>query len=140
MPALTLPDSLRFLRYAYSAVLAMLVLIALAAEMLLPSRPAEPPVIVNLFYAIAAANVLIALVYRWKFSGPAAEALRANPQDGSALMDWIKGQLVPLPMALVTGMMGLGLRVLGAPTLRSGPLYIAAVFLLLVLWPSEPHR
>jgi hypothetical protein len=140
MPILTLPDSLRFLRYAYSAVLAMLVLLVLAAETLLPTRPAEPPVIVNLFYALAAGNALIALAYRRKFSGPAAEALRAVPQDGSALVDWMKGQLVPLPMALVTGMMGLGLRVLGAPTLRAGPIYIAAVLLLLVLWPSEPGR
>ncbi|HKM91306.1 MAG TPA: hypothetical protein VJX29_11875 [Candidatus Acidoferrales bacterium] len=138
MPTLTMPDALRFLRYGYSAVLVMVVLLTLAAETLLPTRPAEPPVIVNLLYALAAGDALIALVYRRKFSGPAAEALHTNPQDGVALANWVKGQLVPLPMALGMGVMGLASHVLGAPTRRAGPIYFATVLLLLVAWPSEP--
>ena len=140
MHTLTLPDSMRFLRYLYSAVLAMIVLLALAAETLLPTRSAEPPGIVHLLYALAAGDALLAVVYRRKFSGPAVEALRADPQDASALMKWMMGQMIPLPLALGMGVMGLASRVLGAPVLRSGPIYIAAVFLLLVLWPAEPDR
>jgi hypothetical protein len=81
-------DSLRFLRYLYSAVLVMVVLLALAAETLIPHREAEPPVIVYILYALAAGDTLIALVYRRRFSGPAAETVRANPQDAQALTNW----------------------------------------------------
>ena len=133
-----LPDALRFLRYMYAAVLAIIVLLALAGETLLPLQPAEPPVIVNVLYALAAGDVLIALFFRRKFSGAALENLRANPEDAVALANWMKGQLVPLAMALGVGVMGLACRVLGAPALRAIPLYVASVILLLALRPTAP--
>jgi hypothetical protein len=135
MPALQ--DSLPFLRYIYSAVLVVVVLLALAAETRIPRREAEPALIVYILYALAAGDTLIALIYRRRFSGPAAETLRANPEDAQAQTDWMKGQMVPLPMALGVGLMGFAARVLGVPTLHAAPLFVAAVVLLLVLRPSE---
>lgn len=134
----TLQDSLRFLRYLYSAVLVMVVLLALAVETLIPHREAPPPFIVYVLYALAASDVGIALIYRRKFSGPAREALRANPEEAPAAVNWMKGQMVPLPMALGVGLMGFAGRILGVSTLHAAPLFIAAVLLLLVLRPSEP--
>jgi len=115
----------------------MIVLLALAAETLLPTRAAAPPFVVNVLYALAAGDALIALVYRWKFSAPAAEALRANPEDAAALANWMKGQMVPLPMALGVGCMGLAARALGVSTLHSAPLFIGSVLLLLSVRPAE---
>ena len=137
MTALT--DSLRFLRYMYSAVLVIIVLVALAGETLLPSRPSEPPAAVNVLYALAAGDVFLALYFRRKFSGAALENLRANPTDAAALADWCKGQLLPLPMALSVGFMGLACRFLGAPVVRTAPLYVAALIVLMVLRPTDPQ-
>jgi len=138
MRALTLADSLRFLRYAYAAGLGIVALLIVAAETLAPRGATEPRAIVNLLYLLAGLDGMIALVYRRKFSGAAAETLRENPEDAAALVSWMKGQLVPLPMALAMGIMGLGARVAGASTLRAAPIYVVSVIVLLALRPSEP--
>jgi hypothetical protein len=129
-------DALRFLRYAYLGVIGLVVLLALFVETVFPSPVQETPFIVNALYTVGMFDVVIALWYRRKFSGSTAEALRVNPADSLALANWLKGQMVPLPMALGIGVMGLAVRISGATTLRAAPLYIAAILLLLALRPS----
>jgi len=131
------PDSVRFLRYFYSAVLVIVVLLALGGEFLPPARAAAPAVLVYVLYAVGAGDVLAAVVLRRKFSGRAQEVLRVNPGDAGALADWMKGQMVPLPMALGVGVMGFACRALGSPALRAAPFYGAAVILLVVLRPAD---
>jgi hypothetical protein len=131
-------DYVRFLRYFCAAVLAMVLLLWLAAETLLPARAMEPPVIIGyVLYAFAAADAVIALFLRRKFVEPAAEALRVNPDDAQAMTNWMKGQFVPLPMGLGIAAVGLAARVLGVPALRAAPLFVASILLLLLLRPSD---
>ncbi|HVN08406.1 MAG TPA: hypothetical protein VMV61_05505 [Patescibacteria group bacterium] len=130
-------DSLRFLRYLYAATMGLIALLALAGEALLPHHESAPEIVVYVLYAVAAGDLFAAVLLRRKFAAPAVEILRTNPKDEAAMMEWMKGQLLPLPMALSVGMMGLACRALGAPAVRAAPLYAAAVILLMALMPKE---
>ena len=130
-------DSLRFLRYLYAGTIGIIVLLGVAGEALLPRHQAAPAIVVYVFYALAAGDLLAAVVLRRRFCGPASETLRANPQDEAALMDWMKGQLLALPLALGVGMMGLACRALGAPTAQAAAIYAAVLIALMALMPKE---
>jgi hypothetical protein len=130
-------DYLRFLRYFYAAGLGMVLLLWLAAETLLPTRATEPPFIGYVLYAFAAGDAVIALFHRRRFVEPAAEALRANPEDAQAMTNWMKAQFIPLPMGLGIAMLGLASRALGVPALRAAPLFVASILLLLLLRSSD---
>jgi hypothetical protein len=134
----TLADALRFLRYMHGALLGLLVVIAVLGETVGSIAHDNTPVILYVLYALAVGNAVLGLVLRQRFAGPAADALRANPADTAALLNWLKGQLVPLAQALTIGMFGLVARLMGASTLRAAPLYAAAVLLMLILRPSDP--
>jgi len=124
----TLADALRFLRYLRMAVVCLLLGMALAVEMLLhaPAIPLPAPVLYA-FYFLAAADAVTAIVLRQRLSGSAGEILRQNPEDAAALANWLKGQLVPLPMAMSLGFFGVAARVLGAASLNAAPFYLLAV-------------
>ena len=134
-----LPASLRFLRYLYSASLGIIAVLALAGETLLPAKSAAPPVIVNLLYAMAAADVFLVIFFRRRFSAPALKILRDRPDDSAALVEWMKGQFIPLPLALGIGLMGMASRVVGAPAVKAAPLYLVALALLVAFWPADPQ-
>ncbi|HUK51928.1 MAG TPA: hypothetical protein VL099_01410 [Candidatus Binatia bacterium] len=125
---MTLGDAKVFLRYMRAAVLCILVAVALAVELLVraPAVPL-PGSILYLFYGLAAADAVVAVVLRRRFAGPAAVILRSHPEDAAAMANWIKGQFVPLPMALSLGFIAVAARVLGAAPLRAAPCYLLSL-------------
>jgi len=127
----TLEDAQRFLRYLRMAVLGMMVVSALGVELLM-RRPVAPPPspVLYVFYLLAAADAVVAVILRRRLAGRAAEALRNNPEDASALAKWVKGQIVPLPMALSVAFLGVMARVLGATTLSAAPCYLLALVVI----------
>jgi len=129
-------DALRFLRYAYLGVAGFVVLLALIGETIFDASTAVPMIVYGL-YAVGAIDAFLALWYRRKFAGSAAQALRVNPTDSLAMTNWMKGQMVPLPMALGIGVMGLAVRGVGGALAQAAPLYIAAILLLFALRPSD---
>jgi len=137
---LTSTDLPRFLRYFHFAVLVLACLIWLASETLWPAQGAEAPFVVYALYALACADAAAALWHRHKWTASSAEALRLNPESEQALTEWLKGQLVPLPMAVGIALMGLAARVSGAAPAHAGVLFVGAIALLLALRPAEPLR
>jgi hypothetical protein len=128
---LTLADARRFLGYMRLAVLCVVLVMALAVEFLAhpPLVPLRAPVL-YVFYALAAADAVVALVLRRRLTGSATETLRSNPEDATALPGWIRGQIVPLPMALSLGFLGVMARVLGAAPLSAAPFYLLVLVVL----------
>ena len=128
---LTLADALRFLRYMRLAVVCMMALAALGVEVLARAQRADfSPSILYIFYAIAAFDAVMSVVLRRQLAGPAGEILRQNPQDSAALMGWLKGQIIQMPMALTLGLLGVMARFLGAPAISVAPLYLVALVIL----------
>jgi hypothetical protein len=135
---LTMADARRFLNYLRMAVLGILAVLALAVELLgskIPSSLSAP--ILYVFYAIAVADALVAWVMRRRLAGRAEEILRSNPEDATALIKWLKGQIVPLPMALGLGFLGVMARVLGAAPLSVAPFYLLAAIVLFATRPEQ---
>lgn len=129
--ALTMADARRFLSYFRMAVLGILAVLAVAVELLVPKTPSSLGApILYVFYAIAALDALAAWMMRRRLAGPAEEILHSNPQDSAALMNWLKGQIVALPMALGLGFLGVMARVLGAAPLSLVPFYLLALVVL----------
>lgn len=128
---LTLEDARRFLRYARLAVLWMVLGSVLAVELLIRRPTAAPPnPVLYVFYSLAAADAVVAVALRRRFTSCAEEALHNNPEDAIALASWIKGHLVPLPMALSIAFLGVMARVLGATTISAAPCYLLALVVL----------
>jgi len=130
-------DLLRFLRYLYMGAVGMIAVLMAAGWGLLRLHATAPEMIVYVFYVVTAGDVVAAVLLRRRFCAPAAEILQRNPGDSAALMEWTKGQLLPLPLAVGVGMMGLACQAIGAPASRVAPIYAAALVLLLALMPKE---
>ena len=139
-PDMRLPapqDLLRFLRFLYMGTMGMTAALMVAGLGLMRLHATAPDVIVYVFYLVTAGDVIAAVMLRNRFSAPAAETLRRNPEDSEALMEWTKGQLLPLPLAVSVGMMGLACQGFGAGAARVAPIYGAALVLLLAMMPKE---
>ena len=128
---------LRFLRYLYVGTMGMIGVLMVGGLEFMRLHASAPAEIVYVFYLVTVGDVMAAVLLRKRFCDPAAETLRRDPGDSEALMEWTKGQLLPLPLALGVGMMGLACQGFGAPGARVAPIYLAALVLLLALMPKE---
>jgi hypothetical protein len=65
----------------------------------------------------------VALFFRIKMLGPAAETLVANPDDPMALGRWRTGNLLSFLLAESAVLFGMALRFIGGTTMQSLPFY-----------------
>ena len=133
----TFQAGLRSMRMIQSIFLFTVFLYPATAEYLHPQAVRLAPVLIYAFVLAAGSNIVIAMVLRQAWLGPAVEALRANAEDAAALVRWRKAQLVSLVMAESVCLIGFALRMIGAPLGRAVPFYVAAIFLMLIFRPAD---
>ena len=105
-------------------------------------HPQAKSVDAAIFYGVlivAATDVVVAVLLRRAWLGPAEEALRANAEDGAALLRWRQAQIVPLVLAETVCLFGFVLRFIGAPLARAVPFYGAAIILIVLFRPTDPR-
>ena len=137
MPDLSIAQkTLRIMRVLHAA----LVLAALA-YIILAILVARAPVsfvdpIVSVVFAVAALPPLgIAVFYRTRVVQPAAERLRANPDDNSAATRWRQGVLISLICCECVVLFGMVLRFAGGSWNVCAIFYAVGIFLMLAWTP-----
>lgn len=137
-PALTLENSIRSMRIIYGVLLSAILLCIRAAEKLSHREPLDIRVIWLALLANGLMVVGIALFFRFKMLQPAAETLRAKPDDQAALARWINGNILSSVLAETIALFGFALRFIGGTHSQALPFYVVAIALMLVWWPRRP--
>jgi len=127
-------SAVRLLRTVQAALLVSIVLHAVVSQKI-TTEPRDVTLFHRMFIALTILLVGIAMVFRVRMVGPAAETLRLRPEDAQMLTRWRTGSLVSLVLCEAVGLYGFALRVLGGEFLLSAPFYAVAILLMLVWRP-----
>jgi hypothetical protein len=134
---LTLENNIRSMRILYVLLLAMMMQV-LVAEKFSHQEPHDIHVIWLALLMIGLVIVGIAVSLRVKMLQPAAETLRQNPDDQSALARWRVGNILSFVLMDSVVLYGLAPRFTGSTTWQSLPFYVVGMALMLVWWPRRP--
>ena len=129
--------TLRVARILHLALLVSVPLYVVAGEIVGPSAPRDVMRIRQILFLLALVQTGAAFLLRYRLAGPAAEALRAHPEDEVQISRWMSGNIGALAIAEAIGLLGLVVRVLGATLPEAAPFYVASFVLLLLLTPRN---
>jgi len=135
-----LPEALRILRIFWLVLFATQLLFAFASWLILPNPSANLPdqVLLMGIGGCAIADVAICLFFFARKVRPPRAALRENPDDAAALMNWRSGTIVVMSLAEAVALFGFVLYVLGAAPAYRAPFIIAGLALAMLVFPTNP--
>ncbi|HVO57550.1 MAG TPA: hypothetical protein VMT51_07640 [Dongiaceae bacterium] len=138
MPALK--ETLRNVRLVHLGFLALVAVVFLAATQI-RQQPRTMPVFFPAVLAfVALADIGVATLLRVQRLKPAAERLRASPEDPRAQRDWRNGNILSFVFALTTALFGMVTHVLGFSMNVAAWFFVTSFLLLLLWWPRlEPQ-
>src|SRR5687767_870096 len=126
---------LRTLRIIHFAMMASVLTLVAVGEAAGPQEPENVGIMLGVFAAVAAMNVVLVFILRKSLSSSAQDRLRSDPGDAAAAASWQAGHIVSFALAESVALFGLVLRMIGGSTEQAAGFYAAGLGLLLILWP-----
>ncbi len=128
----------RTVRIVHFAVLLTIPIYGVVGEFTGPQDAKDVAWLQQILMVVAAASIVLMLLVRKHRVSPAEEALRLRPEEADSLGRWVLGNVASFALCQSVGVCGLVLRLLGGTLAQSLPFYVAAIGLLLLLWPRRP--
>jgi hypothetical protein len=138
-PVAPIKNTLRSLRIFHAALLLSVVLYGLLIR-LIPAHATQPPspLVLTAGGALTVMVLGVGFLARLIYIQPALESLRANSEDGGALVRWRLGSILSTVLAESAALFGIVIHFVGGPETQAAVSIFASGAVMLLWWPREP--